>query len=158
MNCDSETSFPYWSLPAGKDQYGNEVSLSQFNGAVILIDLSAGWCGPCKTVAATAEEMYQKHKANGFIIIHNLIDDFTYGGGITDPEFLTDWANEYNITFPVMQEYNDATKAGLRDSGLYEGYIPYMVLLDQDRKIIGSWTGGNVEEEIEAKLEEIFGD
>jgi peroxiredoxin len=143
---------------AGLDQYGNEISLHQFNGAVILMDFSAGWCGPCKTVAATAETMYQKHKENGFVIVHNMIDDFSYGGGITDDTFLSTWADEYDITFPVLGEYDGATLSGLNTSGLFEGGVPFMILIDQDMKIAGAWTGGGSEAAIEAKIEEIIGE
>ena len=143
---------------AGTDQYGNEVSLAQFNGAAVLIDFSAGWCGPCRNVAETAEAMYQKHKEAGFMVFHNMIDDYEYGGGLTDSTFLATWANEYDIQFPVMQEYNAATLSGLRDAGLYGGSIPFMVLIDKDRKVIAHWTGGGKEAEIEAKIEEILGE
>ena len=143
---------------AGTDQYGNEVSLAQFNGAAVLIDFSAGWCGPCRFVAETAEAMYQKHKAQGFMVMHNMIDDFEYGGGLTDSTFLATWADEYGITFPVMSEFNAATLSGLRDAGLYGGSIPFMVLIDGERKVVAHWTGGGNEAQIEAKIEEILGE
>jgi thiol-disulfide isomerase/thioredoxin len=139
---------------SGIDQFGNEVTLTQFNGAVVFIDFSAGWCGPCRTVAETAESLYQEHKEKGFMIMHNMIDDYTYGGGLTDENFLSDWGSEYGITFPVLHEYNNATLSGLGASGLYGNSIPFMILINAEREIIASWTGSGNEEEISAKIEE----
>ena len=88
----------------------------------------------------------------------NMIDDFSYGGGITDDTFLATWADEYGITFPVVGEYNSATLSGLNTSGLFEGGVPFMILIDQEMKIVGAWTGGGSEAAIEAIIEEIMGE
>ena len=40
------------------DAWGEDLSLYQFYGSVILLDFSAGWCGPCNDVADDAERDY----------------------------------------------------------------------------------------------------
>ena len=116
-----------------KDQFGEYVSLYDFWGNVAMIDFSAGWCGPCRGLATTAEDEYRKHADEGFIIIHMMIDDNTRGGGITDAAFLADWADTYALTFPVTDAGTEwgTIGSGLSGSGLYDGGIPFLVLLDQ---------------------------
>lgn len=142
---------------SGTDQFGNTVTLSQFNGAVVLLDFSAGWCGPCRVIAENAEALYQSHKEEGFVIFHAMIDDYTYGDGITDPSFLDTWSGEYNITFPVMEPTGNAALQGFYNAGLFTNSIPFMALLDRDRTVVGGYTGANAEAEIEAEVERLLG-
>jgi len=140
---------------SGTDQFGNSVSLAQFNGAVILLDFSAGWCGPCQSAAANAEALYQKYNEEGFVIVHAMIDDWTRDGTLDDDTFLATWADEFGLTFPVMSPDSRTVLDGLYGAGLYEGYIPTFIVLDRDRSIAGGYGGGE-EAAIEAKIESLL--
>jgi len=137
----------------GVDQFGNEVSLYQFWGHVILIDYSAGWCPPCRAVAATAEDEYKERAEEGFLIVHMMVDDNTRDGAIQDPDFLESWSNDFDLSFPVVDS-PDAREAqnGLASTGLYTGGIPFMMVVDQEMKIAGAYTGAN-----ESVQQEMFG-
>src|SRR5687768_2227270 len=41
------------------DQHGDEVSLWQFYGNVILLDVSTIWCGPCQQLALETEHTWE---------------------------------------------------------------------------------------------------
>lgn len=140
----------------GIDQFGNTVKLSQFNGAVVLLDFSAGWCAPCRTIAETAEDLYQEHKNEGFVIFHAMIDDYTYGDGITDSSFLSTWGNEYGLTFPVMEPEGNAMLQGFYDAGLFTNSIPFMAVLDRDRTVIGGYTGSTAKADVEAAVANVL--
>lgn len=43
-----------------KDMSGQRISMSQFKGKVIFINLWATWCGPCRAEMAGIEELYQE--------------------------------------------------------------------------------------------------
>lgn len=143
------------------DQFGNEVSLYQFYGYVILIDFSAGWCSPCRDVASGAEAMWEEHREDGFIIIHALIDN-NQGSGNVSQGFVESWVEDYDIEFPVLaggtgtEPYDDAY-AGLYYAGLNEGYIPYMILLNQDLELEKVYEGSGNESRITSKVEELLG-
>ena len=141
----------------GVDQYGNDFNLYQYYGYVIILDLSAGWCGPCKTVASRAEGHYQDHRLDGFTVIHAMVDDYSYGGGFSDT-FLAEWAEDYELTFPVINDPEDAASSGLGGSGVYEGYIPFMVLLDRDMRIDSGYTGATADGQAVARAMELIGE
>ena len=102
-----------------KNQSNYNVTLYEHFGKVILIDFSADWCGSCRDEASRAESLYQQYKDRGFQVITIL----TSGSP-------ADWAGEYSLTFPVL----DDNSWKLWD--IYgEEYIPLNIILDRNMTI-----------------------
>ena len=133
------------------DQYGGSIDLDQFQGYVVLVDYSAGWCSPCRQTAEGAEDMFQDHKANGLVMVHAMVDGDT---GPADQAFVESWASEYGITFPVV--YGDGVldnSSALYSAGIDEGYIPFMVLLDREGRISETFVGAGQDATVSAAIE-----
>ncbi len=65
-----------------RDQFDQRVNLDQFYGYVVLVDLSAGWCGPCNVVAETANELWEEMREDGFMTVHLMVDNWTGNGTV----------------------------------------------------------------------------
>jgi peroxiredoxin len=111
------------------DQNGQPVQLYQFYGYVILLDFSAGWCIPCRQTAGTSQTLWEEYRAQGFLVIHVLIEPNTQGTATTT-EFAELWAHDYGIEFPVLVDNEKVAYSNLQQGDLYRGTIPFMVLLD----------------------------
>jgi peroxiredoxin len=121
------------------DQFGNPVELYQFYGMVVLLDFSAGWCGPCRGLAEEAQAEYRDRRDDGFVIIHVMIDDNQ--GNEPDQAFLESWVDDYGLTFPVVAETTGDAYSGLAAAGTYTGSIPFNLLLDRDFTLDTKFSG-----------------
>lgn len=127
-----------------KNVAGEEVSLSDFKGKVVLIDFWASWCGPCRKDNPHVVELYNKYKADGFEILGVSLDktqdrweQAIAKDKLTWPQVsdLKGWKNE------VAQLYSVKS-------------IPHTVLLDAEGKILARKLRGP---QLDQKLAELFG-
>jgi peroxiredoxin len=97
------------------DQNGQVVSLYSYRGKVILINISADWCGSCRAEAPQLEALYQKYKDQGFQAITILADGSA-----------ADWASTYKVTHPVIED-----KSRSISNPYVTGWFPTQVILDR---------------------------
>lgn len=132
------------------DPEGNERSLKDLRGKVVLIDFWAAWCKPCRMENPNLVRTYQKYKDDGFEVFSVSLD-----GLRQQPNPRQDWINAIkadNLTWnnhvsdlkgwgsPVVQQYG------------FQG-IPFTVLIDREGKVIATKLRGNA---LQQKLQELF--
>ncbi len=143
--------FPEFAVKNGpvKDFAGRELSLSQYQGKIVLIDFWATWCPPCMEEMPNVIAAYEKYHNRGFEIIGISLDHEEDRAKF--PKFLTDhkmpwrqyfdgkfWDNELVIQYGIQA----------RSDG-----IPASYLLDGSGKIIAiSPRGADLASAIEAAL------
>jgi glutathione peroxidase len=82
---------------------GKPVSLSSFNGKVVLVVNVASKCGFTPQYAAL-ESLYEKYKDKGFVIIGVPANNFMSQEPGTNEEIKKFCSNKYNVTFPMMSK------------------------------------------------------
>ena len=85
-----------------RDQKGDEVSMWQFYGMVIALDLSTMWCGPCKELASEVTHTWEDYRDEGFIYLTILPETAT--GTAPQPADAAEWANAFGIEAPVLAD------------------------------------------------------
>ena len=134
------------------DQNGEMVELYDHYNKVIVVDLSAMWCGVCNNIAAMGDQFVSDYGANNVIWLTVLVDDNS--GNPPDLEDLQRWASLYNITGPVLGA--DRT---LIDQTAQTGYPvtswPTLVVIDREMVIrygIYGWSETVVRDWVEELL------
>jgi thiol-disulfide isomerase/thioredoxin len=117
------TLFENFSMP---DSKGNTIELNDIQSRYILIDFWASWCGPCRANHPFIKEAFKRYKDKGLGIISISLDTEKkeWLKAIQKDEML--WTN-----ISDLQGYDGivARKAKL-------SFVPFSVLLDENRKVI----------------------
>ena len=112
------------------DLAGNSTSLADYRGQVVLVNLWATWCPPCKKEMPAFESFYGKYKESGFVII--AIND-----GDPTPDVIQ-FVKEYGLSFPVwLDPTYIATEQAFKTMNLPSSFV-----IDRNGTIVLSWVGG----------------
>lgn len=120
----------YYSQPSLElaDLAGRAVSLEQYRGRVLLINLWASWCPPCAAELPTLQKFYEQHAADGFVTI-----------GINDGESLGTVASfvaERELKFPIWLDPGFEAERAFGTISLPSSY-----LIDRHGMIRRTWIG-----------------
>jgi thiol-disulfide isomerase/thioredoxin len=77
-----------------EDLSGRTVSLSAFEGKVVLLNFWATWCGPCRAEIPSMQALYEELSPQGFeIVAVNLREPVSR---------VSPFVEQYGMTFPVL--------------------------------------------------------
>jgi peroxiredoxin len=117
---------PSFTLP---DINGKEVSLSDQRGKVVLLNVWATWCPPCRREMPSMQRLYEKFKGKNFEILAVSID--SEGREAVEP-----FMRKMNLTFPALLDPGETIRSLYGITGVPESFI-----IDQQgilvEKIIG---------------------
>ena len=117
---------PNFTLP-GLD--GKMVSLDDYKGKVVLLNIWATWCPPCVEEMPSMEKLYQELKGEDFEILAVSIDE-------SGAEAVNPFMEKHKLGFPVLLDTKGDIKTLYQATGIPESFI-----IDKDgiiiEKIIG---------------------
>jgi len=109
---------------------GQEITLSQLKGKVVLLDFWATWCGPCKESIPHLIQLYKTYRENGFELVGMSVDK-------GDGDAVRRFALSMDIPYPVVIAPEDVVRS-YRVTG-----IPATFLIDKKGKIRDKVVGFN---------------
>jgi len=112
------------------DLSGKNVSLSDYRGNVILVNIWATWCPPCIAEVPSMEALYKKLKGDHFEILAISIDQ-------QEQTFVSSFVKKHNLNFPVLLDPRGTIGMSYQTTGVPESFI-----IDKNgvlvKKIIGA--------------------
>lgn len=126
-----------------KNLDGTAFTVNDKKGKVVLLNLWATWCGPCRAEMPALVRMQDKHGAQGFEVIGLNTDD-------EEVEKINAFAVTMKLNYPLAWA-DTGLQSSLLKISKFPG-IPQSFLLDREGNLRGVFRGANVADI--AKMEE----
>ncbi|MBM3126855.1 MAG: TlpA family protein disulfide reductase [Chloroflexi bacterium] len=116
------------------DQYFQDLSgalnsLRDFRGQVVLVNLWATWCPPCREEMPALQEFYEKYKNDGFVLIAINQEERR--------EAVIPFVEEFGLTFPVWLDEDFQAGRNFKTISLPSSYV-----VDRSGRVRLMWIGG----------------
>jgi cytochrome c biogenesis protein CcmG/thiol:disulfide interchange protein DsbE len=98
----------------GSNQYK---TMADYKGQVILLNVWATWCGPCKDELPSLEKLYKEYGPKGLKLVAVSIDDFV------SEDSIRTFAKTFGITFEVLHDSTHAIERVYQTTGYPESFI-----------------------------------
>jgi thiol-disulfide isomerase/thioredoxin len=113
-----------------KDANGARLSLEDFRGKVVLVNIWATWCGPCRMEMPSLNRLQARHRADGLEVVAVSVDREGVG------KIRTYYGQRNLNALRIYLDDNRSTSAAFRPDG-----IPMSILIDREGNIVGTLTG-----------------
>jgi len=130
------------------DQNGDVFSLYSQRGKVIVLDISAQWCGPCQYAASTVQSTQDTYGDKIAYISIIMQDNYGNAADLSDIQV---WSEYYEIAAPVLV----GEKSFLGFSGWYLEAWPTFYYIDQNM-VVRSYVRGFAEATVKSNIEELL--
>jgi cytochrome c biogenesis protein CcmG/thiol:disulfide interchange protein DsbE len=114
---------------------GRRVTLEQYRGRVVLLNLWATWCQPCRVEMPSLERLSRRLGSDGFRVVAVSIDDDA-------DSVVAAYARQLGLSFDILHDPSAAIKQAYQATGVPESWV-----INRDgviiKKVIGAseWDG-----------------
>ena len=116
-----------------------ELTLSSLRGKVVVLNVWASWCIPCKEEAPFLEQVWRENRNRGLVVV-----------GLDAKDFRSDaraFMKRFGLTFPVVYDGPGDNLGGYGVTGFPETFV-----LDREGRVIEAFAGAVNADEDRARL------
>ena len=149
-----------------KDKQGEEVSIKDYEGKVLLIVNTATGCGFTPQFDGL-QDLYEKYREQGFEILDFPCNQFGNQAPGSDEEIMDFCNSRYGITFPQFAKidvngeneeplftYLKSQKSGLMGSRIKWNFTKFLV--DRSGKVVGRYTPTTTPEALDEEVAKVL--
>jgi peroxiredoxin len=126
---------------------GDSVRLGDLEGQVVLLNVWATWCLPCREEIPALQALYEANAARGFELVGVSVD------GRSEAENVLRFAADYGVTYTIWHDPSDAISTRFQIIG-----VPATFVLDREGVVLWRHMGPLEADDpaLNAVLEEAF--
>lgn len=109
---------------------GDSVSLQKLRGDVVLLNVWATWCEPCRREIPALEKIHETYASRGLSVVGVSVD------AAGDEKEIADFAREFNMTYPLWLDPDQRVNDIFRLVG-----VPSTFLLDREGTVVWKHLG-----------------
>ena len=107
-----------------------EVSLADLRGRVVLLNVWATWCPPCREEIPVLQALHEAHASDGLEVVGVSVDA---AGEAAD---VARFADRFGVTYPIWLDPQERVSSVFRTTG-----VPTTLLIDRDGTLLWRHVG-----------------
>ena len=123
---------------------GKRISLAEQRGKVVVLDLYATWCEPCRQSIPHLISLHERYKEKGLVLVGLNV------GGPDDRVKVADFAKQLSISYPLGFPDQALTDLLISDNNR----IPQTFVFDRDGQLLKRYIG--YDDSIPSQLEQLI--
>ena len=96
---------------------GDSASTAALKGKVVLLNVWATWCAPCRDEIPYLESLYQRHRGQGLEIVGVSVDARGQESAIRE------FAQEFRMTYPIWRDPDERVQSTFLALGVPASYL-----------------------------------
>jgi len=92
-------------------------TLADYEGQVVLLNIWATWCAPCRTEMPSIQALHEAYGPRGLKVVAVSIDEAGAGDAVRE------FAREYGLTFDILHEPTGAIQKSYQTTGVPENFV-----------------------------------
>lgn len=141
---DQRRQVPALSGPSVTDPRST-LSLSDFAGKVVVLNLWGSWCAPCRTETYALERVAATLTQDVQLLGLNVRDEQSAAA---------DFMKNYNVTYPSI--FDPSGRVGLQLRGIPLAAVPVTLIIDRNRAVAAVYIGAILDTDIEPALAKVL--
>jgi len=130
----------------GETLDGGRLALADLTGDVVVLNLWASWCGPCRAEAPTLQEVYDEWRGEGVAFV---------GLNSKDQEAAARAFEEnFGITYPSLVDESGELQLAFRDS-VPASSIPWTLVIDREGRIAARVLGATTYSQLTGLVDQV---
>jgi thiol-disulfide isomerase/thioredoxin len=142
LRADSTAANPEPTLPSSVREAempsvnGSVIKLADYSGKVVLVNLWATWCGPCRLEIPELVKLHQEYRSKGLEMV-----GLSTENPEASAEMVRDFVREYNVDYPIGWATREVALSFMQLSG--RNAIPQSFIIAPDGRILNQFVGFN---------------
>jgi len=104
-------------VAASLDAPKQERTITEYKGKVVLLNVWATWCEPCRVEMPSIQKLYNEFGPQGLVVLGVSVDD----PGAEDE--IREFVKQYGLTFIVLHDAKQQTKTNFQVTGFPETFV-----------------------------------
>jgi thiol-disulfide isomerase/thioredoxin len=133
---------------SGQTIQGGTASVTAFRGKVLVVNVWASWCAPCRAETPGLERVYRKYETRGVAFLGINVRDSKAAA--------SSFARDYQVTYPSLYDPDGYLVAHFRD--LPPAAIPTTAVIDRTGRIAARFIAATTPVELTPVLDRLLGE
>ena len=111
---------------------GEDASLQEFAGKMVLLDFWATWCKPCLKTMPQLQTLYEAYADSGFVVVGISIDE-----GEDRRKKVKRWVDKIDVSYPIFLDAKETPAWHM----FKVKAIPALFLIGREGQVVAQWRG-----------------